>query len=110
MSAARWIDRREGFWPMMFYMVLFPLLFSGAIVATVWQTPELRHLPLFLVMAVFGTLCMSLITQGLRLAPAALLAPFYSTALICASLPAWLVWGEIPGVWPYVGPAVTPPR
>src|SRR3546814_6828696 len=101
MIAARWIDRREGFWTMMFYMVLFPLLFSGAIVATVWQTPELRHLPLFLGMAVFGTLGMTLITQGFRLAPAAVVAPFDYTALIWASLLGWLVWGEIPGVWTY---------
>src|SRR3546814_9354531 len=92
MIAARWIDRREGFWTMMFYMVLFPLLFSGAIVATVWQTPELRHLPLFLGMAVFGTLGMTLITQGFRLAPAAVVAPFDYTALIWASLFGWLVW------------------
>src|SRR3546814_8361413 len=73
-------------------MVLFPLLFSGAIVATVWQTPELRHLPLFLGMAVFGTLGMTLITQGFRLAPAAVVAPFDYTALIWASLLGWLVW------------------
>ncbi|HEY9538375.1 MAG TPA: DMT family transporter [Kiloniellaceae bacterium] len=106
MIAARWIDRREGFWTMMFYMVLFPLLFSGAIVATVWQTPELRHLPLFLGMAVFGTLGMTLITQGFRLAPAAVVAPFDYTALIWASLLGWLVWGEIPGVWTYAGAAV----
>src|SRR3546814_13931005 len=77
---------------MIVYMVLFPLLFSGAIVATVWQTPELRHLPLFLGMAVFGTLGMTLITQGFRLAPAAVVAPFDYTALIWASLLGWLVW------------------
>src|SRR3546814_13457439 len=87
-------------------MVLFPLLFSGAIVATVWQTPELRHLPLFLGMAVFGTLGMTLITQGFRLAPAAVVAPFDYTALIWASLLGWLVWGEIPGVWTSAGAAV----
>src|SRR3546814_7630342 len=87
-------------------MVLFPLLFSGAIVATVWQTPEMRHLPLFLGMAVFGTLGMTLITQGFRLAPAAVVAPFDYTALIWASLLGWLVWGEIPGVWTYAGAAV----
>src|SRR3546814_20827598 len=92
MIAARWIDRREGFWTMMFYMVLFPLLFSGAIVATVWQTPELRHLPLFLGMAVFGPLGMTLITPGFRLAPAAVVAPFDYTALLSSSLLGGPVW------------------
>jgi drug/metabolite transporter (DMT)-like permease len=106
MIAARWIDRREGFWTMMFYLVLFPLLFSGAIVSAVWQAPQPDHLPLFLGMAVFGTLGMTLISQAFRMAPAAVVAPFDYTALIWASLLGWLVWGEIPGLWTYAGAAV----
>ncbi|MGH6914499.1 MAG: DMT family transporter [Geminicoccales bacterium] len=106
MISARWIDRGEDVWTMMFYVVLFPMLFSGLIVFTAWQTPQLPHLPFFLGMAVFGTLGMTLISQAFRLAPAAIVAPFDYTALIWASLLGWLVWGEIPGVWTYAGAAV----
>jgi len=106
MIGSRWIDRSEGFWTMMLYLVAFPLLFSGAIEHIVWRTPQWDHLPLFLGMAVFGTLGMSLISQAFRLAPAAIVAPFDYTALIWASLFGWLLWNEIPGVWTYAGAAV----
>jgi drug/metabolite transporter (DMT)-like permease len=106
MISARWIGRGEDVWTMMFYIVLFPLLFSGLMVPFVWQTPDMAHLPLFLGLAVFGTLGMTLITQAFRLAPAAIVAPFEYTALIWASVLGWLVWGDIPGLWIYVGAAV----
>jgi drug/metabolite transporter (DMT)-like permease len=106
MISARRIDRREGVWTLMFYVVLFPLLFSGLAVPLVWQAPQLAHLPQFFGMAVFGTLGMTLISQAFRLAPAAIVAPFDYTALIWASLLGWLVWGEIPGAWIYAGAAV----
>jgi drug/metabolite transporter (DMT)-like permease len=106
MISARWIGRGEDVWTMMFYIVLFPLLFSALMVPFVWQTPDMAHLPLFLGLAVFGTLGMTLITQAFRLAQAAIVAPFEYTALIWASVLGWLVWGDIPGLWIYVGAAV----
>jgi drug/metabolite transporter (DMT)-like permease len=106
MIGARWIDRRESVWTLMLYVVAFPMLFSGLVVAAVWQAPQVAHLPLFLGMAVAGTLGMTLITQAFRLAPAAIVAPFEYTALIWASLLGWLVWGEVPAAWTYAGAAV----
>lgn len=106
MISARWVGRGEDVWTMAVYVVLFPLLFSGLVVAFVWQPLELAHLLLFLGMAVFGTLGMMLITQAFRQAPAAIVAPFDYTALIWASLLGWLVWGEIPDEWTYAGAAV----
>lgn len=106
MLSARWIGRAEGVWPTMFYVVAFPLVFSGLAVWTVWRAPEAGHLPLFLGMAVFGTLGLTLISQAFRMAPAAIVAPFDYTALVWASLFGWLVWGELPGLWTYGGAAV----
>jgi drug/metabolite transporter (DMT)-like permease len=106
MISARWIDRGEDVWRLMFYMVLFPLVFSGLLVPFVWQTLQMSHLPLFLGMAVFGSLGMTLISQSFRMGPAAVVAPFEYTALIWASLLGWLVWGDIPGFWIYAGAAV----
>jgi drug/metabolite transporter (DMT)-like permease len=106
MITARWISRAEDVWTMTFYLVLFPMVFSGLLVPLVWQPLETSHLPLFLGMAVFGTLGVMFISQAFRLAPAAIVAPFDYTALIWASLLGWLVWGEIPGLWTYAGAAV----
>jgi drug/metabolite transporter (DMT)-like permease len=106
MISTRWIDRSESVWTMMFYVVLFPMLFSGVAVSVQWQTPALSHLPITAAQAVFGTLGMTLISQSFRLAPAAIVAPFDYTALIWASLLGWLLWGEIPVIWTYAGAAV----
>ncbi len=106
MISARWIDRGESVWTMMVYVVLFPLLFSGLVVAAEWRAPQTDHLPLLVGMAIFGTLGMTLITQAFRMGPAAIVAPFDYTALIWASVLGWLVWGEIPGIWTYAGAAV----
>lgn len=106
MISARWIRRSESFWTMTFYVTLFPLIYSGSVVAFQWQVPALSHLPLFLAMAVFGTLGIGLIGHAFRLAPAAVVAPFDYTALVWASLFGWLVWGELPGVSTFAGAAV----
>lgn len=106
MIGARWIDRREDIWTMMFYVVLFPLLFSALAQPFLWRPPQPGHLPLFLGMAVLGTLGLTLITQAFRMAPAAIVAPFDYTALIWASLFGWLFWGEVPALWTYAGAAV----
>jgi len=106
MIATRWIGRGDSVWTMMLYLTLFPLLFSGLLVPLQWQTPALSHLPIFVGIAVFGTLGMTLISQAFRLAPAAVVAPFDYTALIWASVLGWLLWSEIPAIWAYAGTAV----
>jgi drug/metabolite transporter (DMT)-like permease len=82
MISARWIDRRESAWTMTVYVVLFPLLYSALAAPFSWAPLQGAHLPLFLAMAVFGTLGMMLMTQAFRQAPAAIVAPFEYTALM----------------------------
>lgn len=79
----------------------------GAVLATLlmmpsqWQTPNLSDLGVFAVMGVVGTLGMSLITQGYRYAPAAVIAPFDYSALLWAVILGWVLWKDVPGppVW-----------
>jgi drug/metabolite transporter (DMT)-like permease len=106
MISARFVRSGENVWTFMFYMVLFPALFSGLAVPLVWRTLEWEHMPLFLGIAFFGATGMTLISQAFRLAPAAIVAPFDYTALIWASLLGWLLWEEIPTAWTYAGAAV----
>jgi drug/metabolite transporter (DMT)-like permease len=106
MIGARWIDRRESVWTMMFYITLCPMLFSGLVTGPVWQTPQMTHMPLFIGMAIFGTLGMTLISQAFRMAPAALVAPFDYTALVWASLFGWLIWSDLPALWTYAGATI----
>ncbi|MEX0921435.1 MAG: DMT family transporter [Rhodovibrionaceae bacterium] len=106
MLSARWIDRGEGFWTMVFYFTLFATIFSGLGAAPFWQPLNLEDLPLYLVMAVAGTLGITLISQAFRLGPAAVVAPFEYSILLWASLLGWLVWQELPDLWTYLGAAV----
>lgn len=106
MISARWIDRAESVWTMMFHVVLFPTIFSGLMVPFDWQTPEPAHLLFWLGMAVFGTLGITLIGHAFRLGQAAVVAPFDYTALVWASLFGFLFFAEVPATWTYLGAAV----
>jgi drug/metabolite transporter (DMT)-like permease len=106
MLSARRINRTEGIWTLMFYVVLFPLVFSTLAVPAVWQPVQTAHIPHLVALAVFGTLGLTLISQAFRMAPAPVVAPFDYTALIWASLLGWMVWGELPDSWTYGGAAV----
>lgn len=106
MISARWIGSSEGFWTMVFYFTLFPAIFSGLAVYPVWQPLRPEDLPLFLLLAVAGTLGITLISQAFRVGPAAIVAPFEYTILLWASLIGWFVWNELPDIWTYLGAAV----
>lgn len=106
MISARWIDHRDSFRTMMFFITLFPALFCAFVVFTAWPAPQLADIPLFIGMAIFGPLGVTLISQAFRMAPAAIVAPFDYMALVWASLLGWLIWGGVPDVWTYAGAAV----
>ncbi|MBX2804479.1 MAG: DMT family transporter [Hyphomicrobiales bacterium] len=106
MISARFIKNSESVWTFMFYMTLFPALFSGLSMPFVWQTPDWQHIPLFIGITITGVAGMILLSQAFRMAPAAVIAPFDYTALLWASLLGWLFWEEIPTIWTYAGAAV----
>lgn len=106
MVSARWIDKRDSLWTMMFYMTVFAAVFSAFTVFGEWPTPIFSDVFLFLGTAVAGTLGLALISQAFRMAPAAVVAPYDYTALLWASLLGWLIWGVVPGLVVYGGAAV----
>ncbi len=71
-----------------------------------WQTPDLADLGLFVFMGTVGTLGMSLITQGYRLAPAAVIAPFDYSTLLWATILGWVIWKDVPGPNVWLGSSV----
>ena len=106
MISARWIDRDEGFWTMVFYFMLSATFFSGLGAIPFWVPLQLEDLTLYGAMAVAGTLGITLISQAFRQGPASIVAPFEYTILIWASLLGWAVWQEVPDLWTYLGAAV----
>ncbi len=106
MLSARWIGRDEGLWTMMFFVIVFPMIYSTPIAIAIWEPVAMADIPLFLAMAVCGSLGITLIGQAFRMAPAAVVAPFDYTALIWASGLGWLLWGDIPAGMTIVGAAI----
>ena len=106
MLSARWIERAEGVWTMMLFVMLFPMLYAAPVAAAVWSPVQIGDLWLFVGIAVFGSLGITLIGQAFRLAPAAIVAPFDYTALIWATGFGWLIWGDLPVSWTVLGAAI----
>lgn len=106
MMSARWIDHRDGFWTMTFYMTLFSGLACTFTLVGDWPSVARSDVGLFVGMAVAGTLGIALISHAFRVADAAVVAPFDYTALIWATALGWMFWGDVPGLVVYIGALV----
>ena len=106
MISARWIGRDEGMWTMMFFVMLFPMIYAAPLAILRWVPVEMADMPMFLAIAVCGSLGITLIGQAFRLAPVAVVAPFDYTALIWAAALGWLIWGDVLSVSTVVGALV----
>lgn len=103
MITARGISRGEGMLTTTFYIVAGQLVCSTVALPWVWHAPAAADLPYFAAVALFSTLGLALITQGFRIAPASVVAPFDYTGLIWATLLGWIFWREAPDAYAYLG-------
>ncbi|MGU9992004.1 DMT family transporter [Bordetella avium] len=103
MITARAIGKGEGMLTTMFYIVLGQLVASAVLIPWFWDTPRTQDLPLFVGVALFSTLGLTLITQGFRIGPASAVAPFDYTGLLWATLLGWLIWRETPELSAAIG-------
>ena len=102
MITARGISHGEGMLTTTFYIVAGQLVCSAVGLPWVWHTPALADLPYFAAVALFSTLGLALITQGFRIAPASVVAPFDYTGLIWATLLGRIFWREAPDAYAYL--------
>ncbi len=103
MISARWVGPTEGLWTMMLFVMLFPMLYAAPFALWAWVPVQAQDLWLFVAIAIFGSLGITLIGQAFRLAPAAVVAPFDYTALVWATALGWLIWGDLLEFWTIVG-------
>lgn len=71
-----------------------------------WVMPDAGTFALLALMGLLGGVGQLLLTEAIRVAPVAVVAPFDYTQLIWASLFAFLVWGELPRALTLVGAGV----
>ena len=103
MLSARGINAAESMLTTMFYIVAGQLVCSALAAPVFWTPPAWSHLPFFVGIALFSTLGLTFITQGFRIGPASVVAPFDYTGLLWATLLGWLVWQDIPDVLDSLG-------
>jgi len=103
MITARGINRAEGMLTTTFYIVLGQLVCSAIGLPWVWRAPAVEDLPYFGGVALFSTLGLALITQGFRIGPASVVAPFDYTGLVWATILGWIFWREAPDAYAYLG-------
>ncbi|MFN3523558.1 MAG: DMT family transporter [Phenylobacterium sp.] len=106
MTAIREIGRTEPGPRIVFYFTL-----AGAVAGLLslpfgWVMPDPLTLALLVCAGLLGGVGQLLLTESLRLAPIAAVAPFDYTQLLWAGLIAFFVWGETPRLGMLAGAAV----
>jgi drug/metabolite transporter (DMT)-like permease len=79
----------------LFYVGLFGAAIAAIPAAADWQWPSVDHWPLLLLMGLAH-----------RLAPASRIAPFIYSQIIWMTVAGYLVFGDVPEVWTFVGAVV----
>jgi drug/metabolite transporter (DMT)-like permease len=79
-----------------FYFTLACTAMSALAQPFVWRTPDLADFALLVCVGLLGGSAQLLMTQALRLAPAATVAPFDYSALVFSIGYGFLIWGEVP--------------
>ncbi|WP_193366892.1 DMT family transporter [Pelagibius marinus] len=90
----------------MFWPSVGAVLVTAVMMPAQWQTPGLPDFGVFMLMGIIGTAGMSLITQGYRHAPAAVIAPFDYTVLVWGVIFGWVIWRDIPAPNVWAGAAI----
>jgi len=100
------LSRTDSSVTIVFYSAMYftPLSFIPALF--VWQWPTVAQVALMILIGVLASISHLSMTQALKLADATLVMPLDFTRLIWAAGIGYLVFGEFPDFWTWVGGAV----
>ncbi|WP_431285821.1 DMT family transporter [Humitalea sp. 24SJ18S-53] len=82
------------------------LLMSSMIGLTlpfIWVTPSWPDVLLLLGCGLFGGIAQVMLTEAWASSEVSAVAPFAYSSLLWAALFGWVFWGELPGLWTWVG-------
>ncbi len=102
----RQIALREPTLIQMLYSNSFFVVVCGGVLVFLWQTPTWHELALLVTVGVIGGLAQFFMFEGLRRAPASVLAPFQYSSLLWAFVLGWLIWGDWPRDEVFAGAAL----
>lgn len=84
----------------------FFLVTAGVPMLFVWQTPDLPGLAMLVGAGMIGGLAQFALFEGMKHAPASVIAPFEYTSLVWAFALGYLIWGDVPRPEVFVGAAL----
>jgi drug/metabolite transporter (DMT)-like permease len=90
----------------MFYYAFWNAVFALIPALFFWVAPSLPQLALLAVVGFLGISGQSMITQGLTMADATVLVPLDYSRIVYSAILGYLIFGELPGPWSYVGMAL----
>lgn len=100
------LSRTESSLTIATYMVIFTTPFSLLATLAVWQWPEPAQLFWMFLVSVLGTAGQISLTRSFKLAEVSAVLPFDFLQLVWASLLGYLIFGEVPDRWVWVGGTV----
>jgi len=102
----RILARTDDTVALLFYSGVAGTLFTAIPAALTWQPPTLEQWALMLAMAVFGVAGQSCFMKGYAAGEASAMAPFDYSRLLFATLWGFVVFGELPDRWTWLGSAI----
>lgn len=106
MIAIREIGRTEPGATIVFYFTLAGMVLGLASLPFGWVIPDMTTLALLILAGLIGGVGQLFLTEAIRRAPVAVVAPFDYTQLVWASLIGFLVWDETPRLATLMGALV----
>jgi len=100
------LTRTESSLTISLHTTLWSLVVMAVACPFVWVTPTWQALAVGVAIGVTGTVGLFLWARAMSYADASLLAPFDYARLPVASLLAYIAYGEVPGLWTWIGGAV----
>lgn len=90
----------------LFYTALVGSVFMSFMLPYVWRTPELRHVPLLLLLGVMGMGGHFLLIRALAIERASALSPFGYSQLLWITVSGFVVFGDVPDARSVTGMAI----
>ena len=106
MTGVRRLTHTEPVFRIVFYFSLVSTVVAAAPLPVRWQTPDASLWLLLIVMGVIASLGQLLLTRAYACAPAAQVGPFSYATVVFAAVAGWVLWGEVLGVFSFVGAAL----
>jgi drug/metabolite transporter (DMT)-like permease len=103
MIYSRKLGKEDHSFTSVFYHTLLTFLIAATIAPFDWVTPTLEQLGFIALLALCGMLGQVAIVKAYSVAPAVVVAPMIYTLIIWAGLWGFLIWGEIPNQYLFVG-------